>query len=64
MMCKGVMHLFWAAGALYGPYKEVSDAVCQRRKGVGGETKDELEDLHLKNPVHYRLGPIAWLPSF
>lgn len=32
MMCKGVMHLFWAARALYKPNKEVSEAVCLRNK--------------------------------
>lgn len=35
MMGKGVMHLFWATGALYEPNKGVSEAVCQRNKNEG-----------------------------
>lgn len=32
MMCKGVMHLFYATGALYEPKEKVLDAVRQGKK--------------------------------
>lgn len=58
MMCKGVMHLFWATGALHEPNKRASEAVSQRKKRRRGKkTKRELlEVVHLwKKPIHYKL---------
>lgn len=45
MMCKGVMHLFWATGALHEPNKRASEAVSQRKKEK--EKKQSVNSLKL-----------------